>query len=143
MIITAILRSLLMLSYSMIKTTIITTILRLLLMLSLPIIQHDHLCQHHHLLRSLLNVDAIIQHDQHHHHHHHLEVIVDAIIYKQQNHHDQQHHHHHLHYPQVVLNTAPLGDEEVEIRPHSLSIHSYKTPTFCRWKPQNLENASF
>jgi len=32
---------------------------------------------------------------------------------------------------EVVLNTAPLGDEEVEIRPHSLSIHSYKTPTFC------------
>ena len=32
---------------------------------------------------------------------------------------------------EVVLNTQPLGDEDVEIRPHSLSIHSYKTPTFC------------
>jgi len=32
----------------------------------------------------------------------------------------------------VVLNTQPLPEEqEVEIRPHSLSIHSYKTPTFC------------
>ena len=38
------------------------------------------------------------------------------------------------HHLQVVLNTAPLGDEEVEIRPHSLSIHSYKTPTFCRFE---------
>ena len=34
---------------------------------------------------------------------------------------------------QVVLNTAPLGDEDVEIRPHSLTIHSYKTPTFCNF----------
>jgi len=34
---------------------------------------------------------------------------------------------------EVVLNTAPLGDEDVEIRPHSLSIHSYKTPTFCNF----------
>jgi len=32
---------------------------------------------------------------------------------------------------EVILNTQPLGDEDVEIRPHSLSIHSYKTPTFC------------
>jgi len=32
---------------------------------------------------------------------------------------------------EVVLNTQPLGDDDVEIRPHSLSIHSYKTPTFC------------
>ena len=39
---------------------------------------------------------------------------------------------------QVVLNTAPLGDEEVEIRPHSLSIHSYKTPTFCRLQQRCL-----
>jgi len=34
---------------------------------------------------------------------------------------------------EVVLNTSPLGDEDVEIRPHSLSIHSYKTPTFCNF----------
>lgn len=34
---------------------------------------------------------------------------------------------------EVVLNTAPLGDEDVEIRPHSLTIHSYKTPTFCNF----------
>ena len=32
---------------------------------------------------------------------------------------------------EIVLNTQPLGDEDVEIRPHSLTIHSYKTPTFC------------
>ena len=32
---------------------------------------------------------------------------------------------------EVVMRTQPLGDEDVEIRPHSLSIHSYKTPTFC------------
>ena len=32
---------------------------------------------------------------------------------------------------EIVLNTQPLGDEDVEIRPHSLKIHSYKTPTFC------------
>ena len=32
---------------------------------------------------------------------------------------------------EIVLNTQTLGDEDVEIRPHSLSIHSYKTPTFC------------
>jgi protein kinase D len=32
---------------------------------------------------------------------------------------------------EVVLNTQPLGDDDVEIRPHSLIIHSYKTPTFC------------
>merc|ERR1711971_1103752 len=32
---------------------------------------------------------------------------------------------------EVIINTQPLGDEDVEIRPHSLSIHSYKTPTFC------------
>ncbi|XP_023333341.1 serine/threonine-protein kinase D1 isoform X3 [Eurytemora carolleeae] len=32
---------------------------------------------------------------------------------------------------EVVLNTQPLGDDDVEIRPHSLAIHSYKTPTFC------------
>jgi len=32
---------------------------------------------------------------------------------------------------EIVLNTQPLGDEDVEIRPHSLVIHSYKTPTFC------------
>lgn len=35
---------------------------------------------------------------------------------------------------EVVQNTAPLSDEpEMEIRPHSLSIHSYKTPTFCNF----------
>ena len=32
---------------------------------------------------------------------------------------------------EIVMNTQPLGDEDVEIRPHSLSVHSYKTPTFC------------
>ena len=32
---------------------------------------------------------------------------------------------------ELVLNTQPLGNEDVEIRPHSLVIHSYKTPTFC------------
>merc|ERR1719348_313496 len=32
---------------------------------------------------------------------------------------------------EVVLNTQPLGDDDVDIRPHSLAIHSYKTPTFC------------
>jgi protein kinase D len=32
---------------------------------------------------------------------------------------------------EVVISGQPLGDEDVEIRPHSLSIHSYKTPTFC------------
>ena len=49
-------------------------------------------------------------------HQYHIPIIIIIII-------------------KVVLNTAPLGDEEVEIRPHSLSIHSYKTPTFCRFKP--------
>merc|ERR1711971_914608 len=32
---------------------------------------------------------------------------------------------------ELVLNTQPLGNKDVEIRPHSLVIHSYKTPTFC------------
>ena len=32
---------------------------------------------------------------------------------------------------EIVMNTQPLGDEDVEIRPHSLLVHSYKTPTFC------------
>lgn len=32
---------------------------------------------------------------------------------------------------EVVMTGQPLGDEDVEIRPHSLLIHSYKTPTFC------------
>jgi len=32
---------------------------------------------------------------------------------------------------EAVMSTQPLGEEDVEIRPHSLSIHSYKTPTFC------------
>ena len=32
---------------------------------------------------------------------------------------------------EVILNTQPLGDEDVEIRPHSQSIHSYETPTIC------------
>jgi len=34
---------------------------------------------------------------------------------------------------EVVLNTQPLSEEDVEIRPHSLSIHSYKAPTFCNF----------
>ena len=32
---------------------------------------------------------------------------------------------------EIVMNTQPLGDEDVEIRPHSLVVHSYKKPTFC------------
>ncbi len=34
---------------------------------------------------------------------------------------------------EVVINNQSLGDEEVEIRPHSLAVHSYKTPTFCHF----------
>ena len=34
---------------------------------------------------------------------------------------------------EIVINVQPLGDEDVEIRPHSLSVHSYKTPTFCNF----------
>ena len=32
---------------------------------------------------------------------------------------------------ELVMSAQPIGDEDIEIRPHSLSIHSYKTPTFC------------
>ena len=33
---------------------------------------------------------------------------------------------------EVVLSSQPLGQEtDIQIRPHSLLIHSYKTPTFC------------
>lgn len=32
---------------------------------------------------------------------------------------------------EVVVSIQPAAEENVEIRPHSLSIHSYKTPTFC------------
>jgi protein kinase D len=34
---------------------------------------------------------------------------------------------------ELVINSQPLSDEDVEIRPHSLAIHSYKTPTFCHF----------
>jgi len=34
---------------------------------------------------------------------------------------------------EVVLSTLPLSDDDVEIRPHVLSIHSYKVPTFCNF----------
>ena len=34
---------------------------------------------------------------------------------------------------ELVINSQPLSDEDVEIRPHSLTIHSYKTPTFCHF----------
>ena len=32
---------------------------------------------------------------------------------------------------EIVVSIQPAAEENVEIRPHSLSIHSYKTPTFC------------
>ena len=32
---------------------------------------------------------------------------------------------------EVVVSAQSSSEEDVEIRPHSLSIHSYKTPTFC------------
>merc|ERR1719244_2598533 len=32
---------------------------------------------------------------------------------------------------EVVVSIQPTTEDNVEIRPHSLSIHSYKTPTFC------------
>ena len=34
---------------------------------------------------------------------------------------------------EVVISTQQLGEEDVEIRPHTLSVHSYKTPTFCHF----------
>merc|ERR1711899_31897 len=34
---------------------------------------------------------------------------------------------------EIVLSTAQLGDDDIEIKPHSLSVHSYKTPTFCNF----------
>ena len=34
---------------------------------------------------------------------------------------------------EVVINAQGLQDDEVEIRPHSLAVHSYKTPTFCQF----------
>ena len=34
---------------------------------------------------------------------------------------------------EVVINAQHLGEDDVEIRPHQLSIHSYKTPTFCHF----------
>ena len=58
-----------------------------------------------------------------------LEVVFKSFKHQSFSHHFHLHSHRGA---QVVMNTAPLGDEEVEIRPHSLSIHSYKTPTFCR-----------
>ena len=32
---------------------------------------------------------------------------------------------------EVVISAQSLGEDDVEIRPHQLSIHSYKSPTFC------------
>ena len=34
---------------------------------------------------------------------------------------------------EIVIKIQQLDDEEVEIRPHSLVVHSYKTPTFCHF----------
>lgn len=34
---------------------------------------------------------------------------------------------------EVVISAQQLGEEDIEIRPHSLSVHSYKTPTFCHF----------
>ena len=35
---------------------------------------------------------------------------------------------------EVVISSQPLGDtDSIQVRPHSLTIHSYKTPTFCDW----------
>ena len=34
---------------------------------------------------------------------------------------------------EIVLSTAQLGDDDIEIKPHSLMVHSYKTPTFCNF----------
>ena len=35
---------------------------------------------------------------------------------------------------EVVISSQPLADSDsIRVRPHSLSIHSYKTPTFCDW----------
>lgn len=34
---------------------------------------------------------------------------------------------------EVVLTAQQLGEEDIEIRPHALSVHSYKTPTFCHF----------
>ena len=34
---------------------------------------------------------------------------------------------------EVVVSAQSLGEDDVEIRPHALSIHSYKSPTFCHF----------
>ncbi len=34
---------------------------------------------------------------------------------------------------EVVISAQHLSEDDVEIRPHQLSIHSYKTPTFCHF----------
>jgi len=34
---------------------------------------------------------------------------------------------------EVVISAQQLSEEDVEIRPHALSVHSYKTPTFCHF----------
>ena len=34
---------------------------------------------------------------------------------------------------EVVISAQSLGEDDVEIRPHALSIHSYKSPTFCHF----------
>ena len=69
-----------------------------------------------------------------------LEVVFKSIKHQSFSHHFHRHSHRDA---QVVMNTAPLGDEEVEIRPHSLSIHSYKTPTFCRSQQRRAHAQSY
>ena len=35
---------------------------------------------------------------------------------------------------EVVISSQPLGSTaSIQVRPHSLALHSYKTPTFCDW----------
>ena len=34
---------------------------------------------------------------------------------------------------EVVISAQQLSEDDVEIRPHQLTIHSYKTPTFCHF----------
>jgi len=34
---------------------------------------------------------------------------------------------------EVVISAQHLSDDDVEIRPHQLIVHSYKAPTFCHF----------
>ena len=35
---------------------------------------------------------------------------------------------------EAVISSQPLGDNNtILVRPHTLTIHSYKSPTFCDW----------